>query len=132
MTPLRLACAAAAAAATLALPASTAAQPRRPAMPTVNITLASHYYQPNPIYLAGGVPVRLIFTNRSGKTHDFKAPAFFRSARILRGSASDGDVELKKGRGTVVILIPARGRYKVHCTQPFHTLLGMTGTIVVS
>lgn len=131
MSPLRLACVAAVAGATLALPASVAAQ-RRPAMPTVNITLASHYYHPNPIYLAGGVPVRLIFTNRSGKTHDFKAPAFFRSARILRGSAAGGEIELRKGRGTVVILTPARGTYKVHCTQPFHTMLGMTGRIVVS
>src|SRR5688572_2175907 len=131
MSLLRLACAAALAGATMALPTSVAAQ-RRPAMPTVNITLASHYYHPNPIYLAGGVPVRLVFNNRSGKTHDFKAPGFFRSARILRGSAAGGEIELKKGRGTVVILTPARGTYKVHCTQPFHTMLGMTGRIVVS
>ena len=131
MNPLRLASAAALAGATLALPASIAAQPR-PAMPTVNITLGSHYYQPNPIYLAGGVPVRLIFTNRSGKSHDFKAPAFFRSARMLRGNAIGGEVALKRGRGTVIVLIPARGTYKVHCTQPFHTMLGMTGRIVVS
>lgn len=127
MTPLRLACAATLAGAMLALPASA-----QPAMPTVNITLASHYYQPNPIYLAGGVPVRLIFNNRSGKTHDFKAPAFFRSARILSGRAPDGEIELQKGRGAVVVLIPARGTYKVHCSQPFHTMLGMTGRIVVS
>jgi|SRR5687768_17214899 len=132
MSPLRLASAAVLAGATLALSASVTAQPRRPAMPTVNITLASHFYQPNPIYLAGGVPVRLVFNNRSGKTHDFKAPAFFRSARILRGYVPRGEVELKGGRGTIIILIPARGRYKVHCTQPFHTVLGMTGRIVVS
>jgi uncharacterized cupredoxin-like copper-binding protein len=129
MSPLRLASAAALAGATLALSASVTAQP---AMPTVNITLASHFYQPNPIYLAGGVPVRLVFNNRSGKTHDFKAPAFFGSARFLRGSAPGGEVELGRGRGTVIILVPARGRYRVHCTQPFHTLLGMTGRIVVS
>lgn len=131
MTPLRLACAAALAGAALALPASVAAQRARPAMPTVNITLASHYYHPNPIYLAGGVPARLIFTNRSGKTHDFKAPAFFRSARMLRGSAPGGEIELKKGRGTVLILTPARGTYKVHCSEPFHAMLGMTGRIIV-
>ena len=130
MSPIRIACAAALAGAILALPASSIAA--QPAMPTVSITLGSHYYQPNPIHLAGGVPTRLIFTNRSGKTHDFKAPAFFRSARILRGSAPRGEVELQKGRGTVIILIPARGRYKVHCTRPFHTMLGMTGRIVVA
>lgn len=131
MSPLRLASAAALAGATLALSASVTAQPR-PAMPTVQITLASHFYQPNPIYLPGGVPVRLVFNNRSGKTHDFKAPAFFRSARILRGYVPRGEVELKGGRGTVIVLVPARGHYKVHCTQPFHTVLGMTGRIIVS
>jgi len=126
MTPLRIALIAALAVAAAGPAAS------KPAMPTVNITLASHYYQPNPIYLAGGVPVRLIFNNRSGKSHDFKAPAFFRSARILRGTAPGGEIELKKGRGTVVVLVPARGTYKVHCAEPFHTTLGMTGRIIVN
>jgi uncharacterized cupredoxin-like copper-binding protein len=130
MSPSRFACAALLAGAMLALPASeTSAQPKRP---TVNITLGSHYYQPNPIYLAGGVPTRLVFMNRAGKTHDFKAPDFFARSRILAGSVNDGEIELQKGRGTVIDIIPARGRYRVHCSQPFHTMLGMTGTIVVS
>jgi uncharacterized cupredoxin-like copper-binding protein len=129
MNALRIAGAAILAAATLALPASVTAQPRRP---TVSIILGSHFYQPNPIYLAGGVPTRLIFENKAGKTHDFKAPEFFRSARILAGRAPGGEIELKRGRGAVVDLIPARGRYRVHCSQPFHTMLGMTATIIVS
>ena len=129
MTPLRIFCLAALGA-TLSLSHANAAA--KPANPTVNITLASHYYQPNPIYLAGGVPTRLVFENKSGKTHDFKAPDFFRRSRIITGSAPDGVVTLEKGRGTVIELIPARGRYRVHCSQPFHTMLGMTGTIVVN
>lgn len=129
MSPMRLICLAALGTA-LSLPHATLAS--KTANPTVNITLASHYYQPNPIYLAGGVPTRLIFENKSGKTHDFKAPDFFRRARIISGAAPDGVVTLQKGRGTVIELVPARGRYRVHCSQPFHTMLGMTGTIIVS
>jgi len=129
MRPLRIFGAAALAAAAFSLPASL---PGKPSMPTVSITLASHYYNPNPIYMAGGVPVRLVFTNRSGKTHDFKAPDFFTRARIVSGNVQGGEIELQKGRGAVVVLIPARGTYKVHCSQPFHTMLGMTGRIVVS
>src|SRR5688572_29909219 len=125
MTPLRIVLIAA-----LAVAASAPAG-SKPAKPRVTITLASHYNHPNPIHLAGGVPVRLIFQNRSGKTHDFKAPEFFRNARFLTGSAPGGEIELKKGRGTVIDLIPARGTYKVHCSQPFHTMLGMTGRIIV-
>jgi uncharacterized cupredoxin-like copper-binding protein len=130
MSPLRFASAAVLVGVTLALPASQSlAQPTRP---VVGITLGSHYYQPNPLYLAGGVPTRLIFVNRAGKTHDFKAPEFFRSARILRGAAPNGVVVLHGGASTVIDLIPMRGRYRVHCTQPFHTMLGMTGRIYVS
>lgn len=130
MTAPRSLVAGALAGAALCMPAS--ADSARQATPTVTIILGSHYYQPNPIYLAGGVRTRLIFQNRAGKTHDFKAPAFFRAARILSGAVAGGEVELQKGRGTVVDLIPARGRYRVHCSQPFHTMLGMTGTIIVS
>lgn len=129
MTFPSIACAAALSAAAIAIPTSTTAKPARP---TVTITLGSHFYNPNPIHLAGGVPVRLIFSNRSGKTHDFKAPAFFANARMLSGAAPGGEVELGKGRGTVIDLIPARGTYKVHCSQPFHSMLGMTGRIIVN
>ena len=129
MRPLRVAVAVALSAAALAIPASIAAAPARP---SVTITLASHYYYPNPIYLAGGVPVRLIFQNRAGKTHDFTAPQFFRSARIIAGHAPNGKVTLAKSGSAVVVLVPTRGTYKVHCGQPFHTMLGMTARIVVS
>jgi len=126
---LRILSAAILAGATLNLPASLAAKPARP---NVMIVLGSHYFQPNPIYLAGGVPVHLVLENRSGKTHDFAAPEFFRSARIIAGSAPAGKITLLKGRGTAIDLVPRRGTYKLHCSQPFHTMLGMTGKIVVS
>jgi uncharacterized cupredoxin-like copper-binding protein len=129
MKTLRIAAAAILSAAAFAVPASVAAAPQKP---VVAITLASHFYQPNPIYLPGGVPVRLIFTNRAGKTHDFTAPQFFGSARILAGRAPGGKVQVQKGSTTVIELVPARGTYKVHCGQPFHTMLGMTGRIIVS
>jgi uncharacterized cupredoxin-like copper-binding protein len=131
MSPLRFACAAALAGATLALPThDAAAQPAKTV--TVTVILNSHYFQPNPIHLAGGVPVHLILENKSGKTHDFTAPEFFQAAQIIAGGAPAGTITLAKGRGTAIDLIPRRGTYKLHCSQPFHTMLGMTGKIVVS
>ncbi len=129
MKLLRFACGAALSATVLALPASVAATPLKP---SVAITLGTYYFNPNPIYLAGGVPVRLVFTNRSGQTHEFDAPQFFGSARILAGNAPRGQVQLGKGRSTVIELVPTRGTYKVHCGQPFHLMLGMSGRIIVS
>lgn len=97
----------------------------------VNVKLTSHRYTPSPIYLAGGVPVRLILTNRAGRSHEFNAPAFFRSARLLRGPARNGEIRLGAGRSAVIDLIPARGIYKVHCGQFGHKMLGMSTMIIV-
>lgn len=117
-----------AAAAMLAIsPVAADAAPRTRA----TVTLTSHRFTPSPIYLAGGVPVRLVLANRAGKTHDFTARQFFATARVLRGRAPGGEVRLAAGRSAVIDLIPARGTYKVHCGQFGHRMLGMSTMIIV-
>lgn len=117
-----------AAATLLSMPAAaTAAAPKARA----TVYLTSHRFTPSPIYLASGVPVRLILLNRAGKSHDFTAQQFFRNARILRGRAPAGEVRLGAGRSAVIDLIPRRGTYKVHCSQFGHRMLGMSTMIVV-
>lgn len=106
---------------------STAAAP----VASATITLTSHRYTPSPIYLAGGVPVRLILVNRAGKTHDFTAEKFFRSSRFLAGRARGGEIRLRAGQSMVIDLIPARGTYKVHCGEFGHRMLGMSTMIIV-
>ena len=98
---------------------------------SATITLSSYRYNPGPIYLPGGVPVRLILVNRAGKTHDFTAERFFRSAQILRGQVRGGEVSLRAGQSQVIDLIPARGTYKVHCREFGHRMLGMSTMIIV-
>ncbi len=98
---------------------------------SATITLTSHRFTPSPIYLAGGVPVRLILTNRAGKTHDFTAPQFFRAARLLSGRAPGSEVRLGAGQSAVIDLVPVRGTYKVHCGEFGHKLLGMSTMIIV-
>lgn len=98
---------------------------------SATITLTSYRYTPAPIYLAGGVPVRLILVNRAGKSHDFTAPAFFGASRILRGRVNGGKVELRAGQSQVIDLIPARGTYKVLCGKFGHRMLGMSTMIIV-
>lgn len=95
------------------------------------ITMTSHRFTPAPIYLAAGVPVRMIFLNRAGKDHDFTAPPFFRDSRLLRGRAPGGVVEVGAGRSAVVDLIPVRGTYKVQCSHFGHRMLGMSTMIIV-
>ena len=109
----------------IAAPASAAPSTR------ATVTLTSHRFTPSPIYLPGGVPVRLILVNRAGKTHDFTAEKFFRASRILAGRAPGGEVRLGPGRSAVIDLIPVRGTYKVHCGQFGHKVLGMSTMIIV-
>jgi plastocyanin len=114
--------------AALGLPADAAAAVPAPAM---TITLYSYGYNPEPIVLAAGRPVTLTFVNRSRHGHDFTAKRFFASSRILSGSAPAGEIELPGGQARSVTLVPAAGRYAVHCGHPFHALMGMKADIVV-
>lgn len=113
---------------------SLAAMPSMAAAPvaSVTITLTSYRFNPGPIRLTAGVPLRLVLVNRSGKTHDFTATEFFRSSRLLAGQVVDGEVDLDGGQSKMIDLIPARGSYNVHCGKFGHKMLGMSTVIVVS
>ena len=108
---------------------SAAGQPV--AAPVQGIALYSYGYDPNPIVLTAGKAVTLNFVNRAGGGHDFTAKQFFSSSRIISGKVSDGEIDLGPGRSASVTLVPAAGRYKVHCGHPFHSMMGMKGDIVV-
>ena len=98
----------------------------------VPVKLFSFGYAPAPLSLRAGVPVTLVFTNAAGSGHEFKAPAFFHSARIVSGHVDEeGAVELKGHQSVSLTLIPARGTYAVHCGHFMHTQMGMQSTIYV-
>ena len=99
--------------------------------PTVTIILDNYSFEPAPIMLAAGQPVRLAFVNRSGRGHDFTAPEFFAGAHILAGAAPRGKVNLAAGGRATIDLIPAPGTYKVHCSKFTHGMRGMKTRIVV-
>jgi plastocyanin len=115
-----------AAALALAVPAAA----KKPTT-VVPIILYSYGYTPAPIVLKAGRPVTMVFSNRSGDGHTFKAQAFFRSARILSGMPHDGEIHLREGQSASVTLIPVRGTYRVHCSHFFHDQLGMNTKLYV-
>ena len=100
-------------------------------LPTVPVALHSYSYAPSPIRLQAGRPVRLFFTNAASKGHDFTARRFFASARILAGTAPEGEIDLRPGQSSSIDLIPSRGRYQVHCGHFMHKQLGMRSEIIV-
>jgi len=114
----------------LLLSASSVAGEAAPA-PVQGIALYSYGYNPEPIVLSAGKAVTLNFLNRATKGHDFTAKKFFSSSRIISGNVADGEIDLGPGQSASVTLVPAAGRYKVHCGHPFHKMMGMSGDIVV-
>ena len=112
--------------------ASSSSSAQTAAAPVQQILLYSYGYTPSPIVLAAGKPVTLTFVNRAGKSHDFTAPKFFASSRILAGHVARGEeIDLHGGQSASVTLIPAAGEYRVRCSKPFHTMLGMSDKIIV-
>jgi uncharacterized cupredoxin-like copper-binding protein len=103
---------------------------QRPAA-TMPIALYSFGYGPSPIQLRAGVPVTLVFTNRSNIGHEFKAPEFFQSARMLSGGFAGGEIDLRPGQSASVTLVPAAGTYPVHCGHFMHTQIGMRTALIV-
>ena len=102
----------------------------QPAAQTID--LANFSFSPKPIHLAAGRPVILTFVNRSGSGHDFTAPAFFASSRILAGSAPGGKIGFRGGETKAITLVPSAGTYEVHCSHFLHSSFGMTDQIVVN
>ena len=118
----------------LSAPQTPWAQPSRDqAAETIAVRLSSFAFNPDPLRLRVGVPVRLHLENASGGSHNFSAPAFFAASLFPIGSpAQNGKVEVAGKSSVDITLTPrAPGTYKVECTHFLHSLFGMTGTIIV-
>ena len=119
---------AAAALSILAFSPSTA----QPAPAVATITVWSFGFAPNPIHLAAGRPVTLLFVNRSGSSHDFTASAFFSRSTVTAGAAPDGEIELQGHETKTITLVPRAGTYPAHCSHFLHKQFGMNDVIIVN
>jgi plastocyanin len=127
--PLMLLCLLAAAA-----PAAAAAAPQWRRAGSVEIRVSSFDFEPKEIRLRAGQPVRLLLVNMGDQDHDFSSAAFFAASEIRprdAKSANGGRVEVGSGDTVSIALVPRPGRYKLRCSNLFHRVMGMTGTIIV-
>ncbi len=98
------------------------------------ILLRAHDYEPRPIRLEAGIPVRLHLVNPGRKSLSFSAPDFFRAARVHashRAEVADGHVRLAPGERRVISLVPREGRYRARSRNLLHRLVGMSARIIV-
>ena len=91
-------------------------------------------FEPSPIRLASGQPVRLRFLSQGQGDFTFSAADFFRSAQIRPGDAElidHGRIEVPAGESVVIALVPAPGRYRARSANPLRRLLGTRVEIIV-
>jgi plastocyanin len=115
-----------------ALLAASAAQ----AQTALTVTMSSYAFTPSTLTLKAGETYRIHFRNDAGKSHDFAAHEFFASSTIAPQDKAkieeDGEVELEGGQSADITLTPNRaGTYPVTCTHFMHSMLGMSGKIIV-
>jgi uncharacterized cupredoxin-like copper-binding protein len=106
------------------------------AQTAVTVSMTNYAFAPSTLTLKAGETYRIHFSNDSSKGHDFSAREFFQAATVAaadKGKLEDGDeVELDGGQSADITLTPNRaGTYPVTCTHFMHSMLGMTGQIVV-
>jgi plastocyanin len=118
----------------LAAAPATAQEPEWRSAPEYEVLLRPFNYDPAPIRLAAGRPVKLRFLNQGQATFSFSARDFFRAARVRSGDAdiiADGHFQLAPGEVRTIALVPAAGRYRAESGNWIHRVLGMSARIVV-
>jgi plastocyanin len=101
---------------------------------TITVRLSSFAFDPEPIRLKAGVPVRMRLVNESDGGHNFSAPTFFAASSFLPGSLipSNGEIEVGSHQTVEIVLVPAGpGAYPFECTHFLHSAFGMHGTVEV-
>jgi plastocyanin len=112
----------------LAVPAAGSAQ-QQPRI--IEVQLSSFAFTPEEIRLTAGEPVTLHLVNTGSGGHNFAAREFFAAATGVSGPVVDGRVEVGSRATVDVTLTPAAGRYRLRCTHTMHTMMGMSGEIIV-
>ena len=100
----------------------------------VDVLLRAWAYEPRVIELPADQPVRLHFVNNSRATMAFRAPRFFRSARLRprdRDVIERGGLRLAPGERRYLDVVPVPGRYWAQSSNLVHRALGMRAEIRV-
>lgn len=102
---------------------------------TIEVDLSNFAFSPSTLQLQHGVPYRLHFVNNSKSGHNFDSVDFFAEATVAPGDAAkvdEGKVEVAKDETVDVSLVAnTAATYKVDCTHFLHSMMGMTGQVVV-
>ncbi len=106
------------------------------AQTAITVSLTNYAFTTTTLTLKTGETYRIHFSNDSSKSHDFSAREFFQATTVAAADKSkleDGDeVELEERQSADITLTPNHaGTYPVTCTHFMHSMLGMTGQIVV-
>ncbi len=114
------------------VPTRAAPPPVKPQI--VPVRMQDRTFRPQVIRMKGGVPTRLVLTNRDRTEHDFYAPDFFDAARMSPRSAGALDknrLNVRSGETRAITLIPRPGHYDLKSSKALDVASGMQGQILV-
>lgn len=98
----------------------------------VNVSLGR--IQPGVIRLRAGQPTRLVFYNSGRGRLGIGSQRFFSSSRVRSGDEAlvmRGGLVVRPGEARAVLLVPARGRYRLRSENLYRRIIGMSAEIVV-
>jgi len=101
---------------------------------TVEVKLSNFDFTPKQIVLTDGKPYLLRLINTASGGHDFTAPQFFAAARVAPEDAArvgKGRIKLNGHQAAEIHLVPHAGEFRLVCRHFGHSMLGMTGKIIV-
>lgn len=91
-------------------------------------------FEPNPLRLEAGRPIRLVFYNGSRARLSVEASSFFANSYVRAGDAETvegGSFLLAPGEQVAISLVPTEGRYRLRSGSWFRRLFGMSALIIV-
>jgi plastocyanin len=115
-----------------AAPALAAPAPVKPQI--VPVRMQDRTFRPQVIRMKGGVPTRIVLTNRDRTAHDFYAPDFFNAARINGrgvGALDKNRLTVRSGETRAITVIPRPGHYDLKSSKALDVASGMQGQILV-
>jgi uncharacterized cupredoxin-like copper-binding protein len=102
---------------------------------SVTVHMSDFTFAPSHLALRAGTPSRLLLVNDSGSEHRFAASALFAVSTFGPGSApATGDGVTVPAHGSAEVqIVPAKpGSYPFECSEPLHSIMGMSGSIDVA
>ena len=101
----------------------------------IEVDLSNFKFEPATLHMRQGQSYVLTLRNRAHGGHSFTSTKFFAAAEVDPAGPArvhEGEIEVPGGGEVKLTVTPKQaGTFPFHCDHPLHSLMGMSGKIVV-